>query len=252
VDPNWYPNSGATHHLTHDLANLNVRADEYLGSKQIQVGNGTYLPIKHVGTTQLSTLTHSFRLNNVFHVLDISNNLLSVHKFTNDTNTFMEFHPSLFHVNDLALRCLLLHGPSKHGLCPFPFHSNKVFSSPRALVGERTSLTKWHSRLGHPAFRLVSSFISRFGLPIIGNKSEPACSACLSSKSKQLPFYSSHSQIKAPLYLIYSDLWGPFPVCSRTGNKYYISFLDAYSHYTWLFPISHKNDALPIFTQFEK
>jgi hypothetical protein len=50
VDPNWYPDSGATHHLTHDLANLNVRADEYSGSEQIRVGNGTSLPIKHVGT----------------------------------------------------------------------------------------------------------------------------------------------------------------------------------------------------------
>ena len=36
------------------------------------------------------------------------------------------------------------------------------------------------------------------------------------------------------------------------GHKYYISFLDAYSHYMWLFPISHKNDALPIFIQFQK
>jgi hypothetical protein len=252
MDPNWYPDSGATHHLTHDLANLNVCADEYSGSEQIRVGNGTSLPIKHVGTTQLSTPTHSFRLNNVFHVSDISHNLLSVHKFTNDTNTFMEFHPSLFCVKDLASRRLLLHEPSKHGLYPFPSHFIKVFSSPRALVGERTSLTNWHSRLGHPAFRLVSSIISRFGLPIISNKTEPACLACLSSKSKQLPFYSSKTQIKAPLDLIYSDLWGPSPVCSRTGNKYYISFLDAYSRYTWLFLISHKNDALPIFTQFQK
>uniref|UniRef100_A0A2N9F5D3 Uncharacterized protein n=1 Tax=Fagus sylvatica TaxID=28930 RepID=A0A2N9F5D3_FAGSY len=33
VDPTWYLDSGATHHLTHDLANLNVRADEYSGSE---------------------------------------------------------------------------------------------------------------------------------------------------------------------------------------------------------------------------
>uniref|UniRef100_A0A2N9GW48 Retrotransposon Copia-like N-terminal domain-containing protein n=1 Tax=Fagus sylvatica TaxID=28930 RepID=A0A2N9GW48_FAGSY len=31
-DYNWYPDSGATHHVTHDLANLNLRADEYQGS----------------------------------------------------------------------------------------------------------------------------------------------------------------------------------------------------------------------------
>ena len=216
------------------------------------MGNGKSLPIKHIGTTQLSTPTTTFRLNNVLHVPDISNNLLSIHKFTNDINTFMEFHPSLFHVKDLALRRLLLQGPSKHGLYPFPSLSNKRSFFPHARIGERTSFTNWHSRLGHPAFKIVSSIISRFGLPTVANKNEPACSACLSAKSKQLPFYSSQSQIKAPLELIYSDLWGPSPVLSRTRNNYYVSFLDAYSRYTWLFPISHKNDAFPIFIQFQK
>ena len=251
-DYNWYPDSGATHHVTHDLANLNLRADEYQGSDQIRVGNGKSLSIKHIGTTQLSTPTTSFQLNNVLHVPDISNNLLSVHKFTNDTRTLMEFHPSLFRVKDLATRRLLLQGPSKQGLYPFPPLSTKRFSSPRALLGERTSFTNWHSRLGHPAFRIVSQIISKFGLPINTTKVEPACSACLSAKSKQLPFSQSSSQIKSPLDLIYSDLWGPSPVCSHNGHKYYISFLDAYSRYTWLFPISHKNDALPIFIQFQK
>ena len=28
-DLNWYPDSGATHHLTSDFANLNVKAEEY-------------------------------------------------------------------------------------------------------------------------------------------------------------------------------------------------------------------------------
>ena len=188
----------------------------------------------------------------MFHVPDISNNLLSVHKFTNDTRTLKEFHPSLFRVKDLATRRLLLQGSSKHGLYPFPPLSTKRLSSPCALIGERTSFTNWHSRLGHPAFRIVSQVISRFGLPTIASKSKPACSTCLSAKSKQLPFSQSSSQIKSPLALIYSDLWGPSPICSHTGHKYYISFLDAYSRYTWLFLISHKNDALPIFIQFQK
>ena len=251
-DPNWYPDSGATHHLTHDLGNLNIRADEYQGSDQIRVGNGTSLPIKHIGTTQLSTPTATFSLNNVLHVPDISHNLLFIHKFTNDIRTLMEFHPSLFCVKDLASRRLLLHSPSKHGLYPFPSSSTQRSFIPRALIGERTSFLNCHSRLGYPAFRIVSTIISKFGLPIVGNKTESTCSACLSAKSKQLPFYSSQSQIKAPLELIFSDLWGPSPICSRTGNKYYISCLDAYSRYTWLFPISHKNDAYSIFIQFQK
>ena len=251
-DLNKYPDSKATHHITHDLANLNVCANEYQGSYQIRVGNGKILPIKHIGTSQLSAPNSSFRLHNVLHVLDISNNLISVHKFTNDTRTLMEFHPSLCRVKNLATGRLLLHRPSKHGLYPFPPFSTTSAPFPHALIGERTSLNNWHSRLGHPAFRIVSSIISRFGLPTISNKSEVVCSACLSAKSKQLPFYSSSTQIKARLDLIYSNLWDPSRVCSRIGNKYYISFLDAYSRYTWLFPISQKNDALPIFIQFQK
>jgi hypothetical protein len=51
-DPNWYSDSGATHHFTSDLANLNVRANEYHGPDQIRVGNGTSLLVKHIGSTQ--------------------------------------------------------------------------------------------------------------------------------------------------------------------------------------------------------
>uniref|UniRef100_A0A2N9H9G4 Reverse transcriptase Ty1/copia-type domain-containing protein n=1 Tax=Fagus sylvatica TaxID=28930 RepID=A0A2N9H9G4_FAGSY len=43
-DLNWYSDFGATHHLTNDLANLNVRAEEYTGSEGIRVGNGKSLP----------------------------------------------------------------------------------------------------------------------------------------------------------------------------------------------------------------
>uniref|UniRef100_A0A2N9GL63 Reverse transcriptase Ty1/copia-type domain-containing protein n=1 Tax=Fagus sylvatica TaxID=28930 RepID=A0A2N9GL63_FAGSY len=90
-DLNWYSDSGATHHLTNDLPNLNVHAEEYTSSEGIRVGNGKSLP-------------------------------------------------------DLDSGKLLVHGVSKDGLYPFPTSSNK--QSPHfALLGERTSLQHWHSRL---------------------------------------------------------------------------------------------------------
>jgi transposase InsO family protein len=164
----------------------------------------------------------------------------------------MDFRPSCFRVQALDSGKTLLCGPSKDGLYPFPLLPSKASSHPTALFGERTSIHQWHSRLGHPAFRVITQIISKFGLPVNSNKSDFSYSACLSSKSKQLPFSLSRTQIKSPLELIYSDVWGNSPVCSRNGNRYYISFLDAYSRYTWLFPMSHKNDALPIFIKFKK
>uniref|UniRef100_A0A2N9IE55 Reverse transcriptase Ty1/copia-type domain-containing protein n=1 Tax=Fagus sylvatica TaxID=28930 RepID=A0A2N9IE55_FAGSY len=40
-DSNWYSDSGSTHHLTSNLANLNVRADEYHDPDQIRVGESS-------------------------------------------------------------------------------------------------------------------------------------------------------------------------------------------------------------------
>jgi hypothetical protein len=262
VDDNWYADSGATHHLTSDLANLNVRADEYHGQEQIRVGNGNTLPITHIGTTQLLSPSSSFKLNDVLHVPKISQNLLSIQKFTTDTNTFVELHPKFFNVKDQATGKLLLHGPSRSGLYPFPFvinkthRSNKTFGSPSAFVGERVSHLQWHSRFGHPAPRTVSSIISRFGLPVISNSNKDSnnnfCFACLNSKSKQLSFSLSSSLYHSPLDLIFTDVWGPSPICSQNGFKYYVSFLDASSRYTWLYPMTKKSDAFNIFLQFQK
>ena len=47
--------------------------------------------------------------------------------------------------------------------------------------------------------------------------------------------------------LIFTDVWGPSPICSKFGSKYYASFMDAYSCYTWLYPMTNKSDVLFIF-----
>jgi hypothetical protein len=48
-DINWYPDTASTHHLTNDLTNLNITANEYTGNEQIRVGNGQGLNILHTG-----------------------------------------------------------------------------------------------------------------------------------------------------------------------------------------------------------
>jgi len=147
------------------------------------------------------------------------------------------------------LKKLLLHGPNSYGLYQFPLCNNKP--SPSALIGERVSLPQWHSRLGHPSFKLVRQILSSFKLPISTSKVSNPCSACLSSKSKQLPFSKSFSRSTCPLKLIYMDMWGPTPICSTSGFKYYVSLLDDFSRYTWLYPISCKGDVTSIFHKFK-
>ena len=79
-DPNWYPDSSATHHLTFDFANLNLKAEEYHGLDQIRIGNGIGLNVEHSGSTKLSTPSSSFLLHDALHVPHITKNLISVHR----------------------------------------------------------------------------------------------------------------------------------------------------------------------------
>jgi hypothetical protein len=63
------------------------------------------------------------------------------------------------------------------------------------------------------------------------NKSQTICNACQYAKSHQLPFARSSNVSKAPLELVFSDVWGPTP--SSVGrNNYYVSFIDDYSRFT--------------------
>ncbi|KAL4361065.1 hypothetical protein GQ457_04G011740 [Hibiscus cannabinus] len=47
-DNSWFPDSGATHHLTNDISNLQI-GSVYPGSGSVQVGNGQALPIQCTG-----------------------------------------------------------------------------------------------------------------------------------------------------------------------------------------------------------
>ena len=48
VDTNWYPDSGATHHITNELNNLTVR-DSYKGYDKVNTASGQGMKISHVG-----------------------------------------------------------------------------------------------------------------------------------------------------------------------------------------------------------
>lgn len=76
--PDWHPNSDATHHLTNDIANLNLWSEDYDHSDQIHVGNGASLQISKIGSSSLSTYAKPFILNQVLIFPSIQKNLVSV------------------------------------------------------------------------------------------------------------------------------------------------------------------------------
>ena len=67
----------------------------------------------------------------------------------------------------------------------------------------------------------------------------------------QLPFSHSCTHATEPLQLVHSDVWGPAPITSINGTRYYVSFIDDFSKFTWFFPLKHKSQVLSTFVHFK-
>ena len=78
------------------------------------------------------------------------------------------------------------------------------------------------------------------------------CNACCLGKAHRLPYMLYQTTYSQPLELIHSDIWGPSPYTSTNGYKYYVHFTDAYSRYTWFYPLHTKSEVYDVFLSFKK
>jgi hypothetical protein len=50
---------------------------------------------------------------------------------------------------------------------------------------------------------------------------------------------------------VFYDVWGPSPILSTNGARYYVIFVDHFSKFTWFYPITCKYDVSSIFPKFQ-
>lgn len=114
-----------------------------------------------------------------------------------------------------------------------------------------SSSTLWHERLGHPNFHVLRMVLNHCKIDPSNKMPIDFCSSCCLGKLHRLPSTDSKKIYSSPLGLIYTDLWGPSHVTSHSGYVYYVSFVDAYSRYTWLYPLKFKSETLTVFQHFK-
>jgi len=246
----WFPDTGANQHITPDLATLTA-SEPYLGNDNLHVGDGKGLPISHLGHTKIYTPHHSFTLSNVLHVPAITKPLLSVQKFYLYNNVYFEFHPRVFYVKDFNTHEVLLSGQSKDGL--YALTKSSVTSVPQAYWSPCTSGSTdlWHRRLGHPTSRIFQLLISKNKIICNNKRLNFQCQSCSLGKSSCLSLGPTGHKTSAPLELIFSDVWGPAPLFSSDGYRYFVIFVDAYTKYVWYYPHVAKSDVYSVFHQFQ-
>jgi histone deacetylase 1/2 len=181
------------------------------------------------------------------HVPSTKKNLVSVHRLASDNNGFLEFHSDFFLIKDRDTRSILLEGPCRKGLYPLPSSS----TSKQVLGVNKVLVDRWHSCLGHPAIPTVERILRHNKLPhLLDSSKHSVCGACQQAKSHQLPYSVSTSISTQPLELIFSDVWGP-AIDSVGRYKYYVSFIDDFSKFTWIYLLKYKSEVFQKFHDFQ-
>lgn len=103
-----------------------------------------------------------------------------------------------------------------------------------------------HQQLGHPSLTLFKHLCPQYNY-ISTLNCEPCQYAklhCSSSKPR------INTRGSALFELIHSDIWGPSSTISKSGFKYFVTFVDDYSRVTWLFLMKQRSEVFSIFYDF--
>ncbi len=71
-----------------------------------------------------------------------------------------------------------------------------------------------------------------------------------SRKNDSTSFSQILSRACKPLEIIHSDVWGPAPITSNGGTRFYVIFVDEFTRLTWFYPINNKAQVLSCFVSF--
>lgn len=101
--------------------------------------------------------------------------------------------------------------------------------------------------MGHAFFNIVQKALWSSKIHFLSNKINHLCHPCSVAKIHRLPYTFSDSIYTMPLELIHSNLCGPSPVVSSNGYSYYVTFIDHFIHFTWLYLLKAKSEVSAVF-----
>lgn len=188
--------------------------------------------IKAVGVGECINETCS--LPNVLYVPGIAKNILSVGALCKpDTSvTFFVNHAIVQKKGKTILRA----NRNEHGL--YIADLNAIFPETLALLA--ADYHTWHRRLAH-THNIENTAKIVDGININKEKvPSKLCEVCAQARLTRLPFPSIRTQATKPLQIVHSDVCGPIDTQTWDGRKYFVTFLDDYTHYSRVYLLKNK------------
>nr|GEZ85254.1 retrotransposon protein, putative, Ty1-copia subclass [Tanacetum cinerariifolium] len=105
----------------------------------------------------------------------------------------------------------------------------------------------WHYHLAHISNKRIEKLQRDGLLKSTNSKSFDRCVCCLSGKMTRKPFPHQTKRATNLLGLIHTDVCGPLRYVSRQGASYFITFMDDFSSYGYVYLVKHKHEVFETF-----
>ncbi|KAG7572470.1 Integrase catalytic core [Arabidopsis suecica] len=233
--------SGASHHM---ISNPKLLENIKPALGNVKVANGHNVPIEGIGCINLFN-----KRSSAFYMPKFTSNLLSVKKTTKDLNCLAIFSPNDVKLQGIENGKVFGQGSTKDDLYVLEDLSlnsvlNNNVSSSIFANSVKTSVVLWHERLGHPHSRALNLLLPGFSYDCSN------CEACILGKHCKVVFPKSNTIYEKCFDLVHSDVWTS-PCASRDNHKYFVTFIDEKSKYTWITLLPSKDRVYDAFLNFQ-
>lgn len=248
----WIIDSGATDHIA-SSPKLFLHGAKNCSLPPVLLPSGERASIVAKGSLPLN---NAFYLHDVLCVPTFKVDLMSVSRLTRGLQCSVTFFPYWCVLQDLVTKKMIGLGKERNGLYYLvALATKKTLTNPTSnsanqptcnLVTSSTDL--WHYRLGHVSLSRLN-FIAKNFLNISIN-SNNACHICHLAKQSRLPFGISSISSEKPFDLIHCDVWGRYKHPSLSGAHYFLTIVDDYTRFTWVFLMRHKDETQSLLKHF--
>ena len=239
----WILDSGCTDHMCNDWDKF----ENFVScTTEIEVAGGSIIISPGHGNVTIEICEDNngglITLKDTLYVPELEENLISVTRITSK-GFFVQIFDSHTLVKASDKDVLLKENHVSH-----LFVVQECCENATAMTATMKKLM--HRRMGYLHFDALNQ-ITDYGEDDPDVKNSSPCTVCIEGKLKAKSFLKvTTSRSVKPLALIHSDVVGPITPVSVGGCRYYVTFIDDYSHYMEVQPLKSKSDVLRKFGSF--
>lgn len=211
--------------------------------------NGERLVCKKIGNGSLRNNINEVKLYNVFFIPELSSNLISVTQLV-ESGYRVDFNNESAFIRNKSGK-VLLKAHKINGL----YHINVCLNEfETVFMGNESNKDTWHKRFGHIGEdNLIKLYKNDMVIGLDSQITENSiCDSCTAGKQSRLKF-NKHKESKSsrPLQLIHTDVCGPMSSATHDGFRYFVSFIDDFTHFVVVYLIRNKHEVLSKFIEYE-